>query len=65
MPFMAPMPFMLAGIGVAPLAMPGMAALPIPGMLLPFFRLAKISSGGVKLKSLSISTISCCPGRSR
>ncbi len=41
------------------------AARAMPGMLPPFFKLAKISAGGVKLKSLSISTISCCPGWSR
>jgi hypothetical protein len=40
--------------------MPAMA-----GILLPFLRVAKISSGGVKLKSASMRTISCSSGRSR
>ena len=39
---MSAMPFMPAG---------GAAPLPIPGIEPPFFRLAKISAGGVKLKS--------------
>jgi hypothetical protein len=37
----------------------------IGGILVPFLRVAKISSGGVKLKSASMRTISCSSGRSR
>jgi hypothetical protein len=64
-PFRCLLSFMLAGIGLAPPPMPFMRPSAITGMLLPFLRLATISSGGVKLKSLSISTTSCWSGRSR